>query len=557
MYHPKCAKVQLTHLCFADDLIIFTDGASSSLSAINNVLTQFYQLSGLKVNYSKSEIFCCGISSEEIKKLTAAYGFKAGVLPVRYLGVPLITGKLTEKDLKPLVSKITERMSSWASKHLSFAGRLQLISFVIQGITTFWCSTFILPKKVIKEVERLCAAFLWQSSTESARGAKVNWLSLCHPKQEGGLGLRSLTHWNVTCIMRFIWMLFTKAGSIWVAWVHEYLLKGCSFWSIRVPSDASWGWRKLLNLRQQARKLIKHIPGDGKDIYLWHDNWHPSGPLVENFGARIVQDSGFSSQAKLEVVVNGNFWKWPPARSPQLLDIQIALCDKLYPKERDQDTVIWIPSASRTYTAGRTWHWIRSKQSKVPWHRLVWFSRQIPKHSFISWLAILDRLTTKARQKKWSPNIDDTCVLCNNGSETVEHLFFKCSYAKCVWKSLSAMSEIPYLESWQQLVLWMGKRIRRKSLYQTLIKLMWNAAVYHFGRILVPIVGAVGLCWRWLRIVNGAMVVIAMTMVQSFRWGLCDNGLREWWVMFGSQDGEQETCGMIASSKKVRLCAEV
>ncbi|GKV09489.1 hypothetical protein SLEP1_g20977 [Rubroshorea leprosula] len=286
VYHPKCAKVQLTHLCFADDLIIFTDGASSFLSAINNVLTQFYQLSGLKVNYSKYEIFCCGISSEEIKKLTAAYGFKAGVLPI--------------------------------------------------------------------------------SSTEFARGAKVNWLSLCHPKQEGGLGLRSLTHWNVACIMRFIWMLFTKARSIWVAWVHEYLLKGCSFWSIRVPSDASWGWRKLLNLRQQARKLIKHIP-----------------------------DSGFSSQAKLEVVVNGNFWKWPPARSPQLLDIQIALCDKLYPKERDKDTVIWIPSASRTNTAGRTWHWIRSKQSKVPWHRLVWFSWQIPKHSFISWLAILDRFSSR------------------------------------------------------------------------------------------------------------------------------------------------------------------
>ncbi|GKV51281.1 hypothetical protein SLEP1_g57948 [Rubroshorea leprosula] len=285
-------------------------------------------------------------------------------------------------------------MSSWASKHFSFAGRLQLISSVIQGITTFWCSTFILPKKVIKEVERLCAAFLWQSSTESTRGAKVNWLSLCHPKQEGGLGLRSLMHWNV-------------------AW-----------------------------------------------------------PLVENFGAQIVQDSGFSSQAKLEVVVNGNFWKWPPARSPQLLDIQIVLCDRLYPKERDKDIVIWIPSASRTYTAGRTWHWIRSKQSSVPWHRLVWFSRQIPKHSFISWLAILDRLTTKARQKKWSPNIDDTCVLCNNGSETVEHLFFKCSYAKCVWKRLSVMSEIPYLDSWQQLVLWMGKRIRKKSLYQTLIKLM-------------------------------------------------------------------------------------
>ncbi|GKU92629.1 hypothetical protein SLEP1_g6336 [Rubroshorea leprosula] len=224
-YHPKCAKVKLTHLCFADYLIIFTDGRASSLAAIDDTLKSFYSVSGLKVNYAKSELFCCGIPTDEVQHFTSVYGFKIGTLPVRCLGVPLITGRLTGKDLKPLVSKITDKMNSWTSKHLSFAGRLQLISSVIQGVTTFWCSTFILPKKVIKEIERLCNAFLWNNSTDSAKGAKVCWQSVCFPKQEGGLGLKSLSHWNMACILRFIWMIFAKAGSIWVAWVKEYLLK--------------------------------------------------------------------------------------------------------------------------------------------------------------------------------------------------------------------------------------------------------------------------------------------------------------------------------------------
>ncbi|GKV28978.1 hypothetical protein SLEP1_g37960 [Rubroshorea leprosula] len=48
-YHPKCAKVKLTHLCFANDLIIFIDGKASSLATIVDTLKSFYSISGLKV----------------------------------------------------------------------------------------------------------------------------------------------------------------------------------------------------------------------------------------------------------------------------------------------------------------------------------------------------------------------------------------------------------------------------------------------------------------------------------------------------------------------------
>ncbi|GKV34604.1 hypothetical protein SLEP1_g42967 [Rubroshorea leprosula] len=475
-------KVQLTHLCFADDLIIFTDGSLSSVAAIDCVLKEFYVVSGLKVNYSKSEIFTCGLSLLAVQNLTATYGFKAGSLPVRYLGVPLITGRLTDKDLKPLISKITDRMNSWASKHLSFAGRLQLITSIIQGISNFWCSTFILPKRVIKEVEKLCSSFLWNGSANNAKGAKVNWPSVCYPKQEGGLGIKSLVQWNKACILRFIWMLFTKAGSIWVAWVHAYFLKGKSFWSVKIPNDASWGWRKLLKLRPQAKKLMLHSLGDGEDTFLWLDHWHPSGPLIDVYGDSVMKSSGLPYNAKVSTVVQGNYWNWPLARSQQLVQIQMALFDKLYPKEGVKDSIIWLPSRSGTFNTGSTWHWLRERQDKVPWHRLVWFSQSIPKHSFISWLAIHDRLTTRARQKKWAANINDTCLFCNSEAETSAHLFFKCSYTKQVWHKLCEMVGIPFTDTWQELLAWMGKKVRRKSLYTILIKLSWTTAVSHIWR---------------------------------------------------------------------------
>lgn len=79
---------------------------------------------------------------------------------IRYLGLALCTRKLWHEDCDPLLHKVESRMNSWSAKTLSFAGRLQLLNSVIAGITTFWCSALILPKKVIKTLTSLCNAFL-------------------------------------------------------------------------------------------------------------------------------------------------------------------------------------------------------------------------------------------------------------------------------------------------------------------------------------------------------------------------------------------------------------
>lgn len=51
-------------------------------------------------------------------------GVNKGKLPVRYLGVPLIFGKLTLKDCNSLIERITARIKAWTSRFLSFSGRL-------------------------------------------------------------------------------------------------------------------------------------------------------------------------------------------------------------------------------------------------------------------------------------------------------------------------------------------------------------------------------------------------------------------------------------------------
>lgn len=160
IYHPLCAKLKLTHLSFADDLMIFASAQEQSLQGIKGVLQEFYHISDLQVNYAKSEIFCCNVANPHC--LTAIKDIKVGNISFRYLGVPLFSKKLRDVDCKPLMDKIIARIKSSTARFFSYASRLQLISSILFSMYNCWCSVVLLPKKIAKEVGRRCSSFLWK-----------------------------------------------------------------------------------------------------------------------------------------------------------------------------------------------------------------------------------------------------------------------------------------------------------------------------------------------------------------------------------------------------------
>lgn len=140
--------MKFTHLCFADDLLIFCDGSLRSVKNVLEVLENFKELSGLSVSISKTCFFACGVKQPEIEQILSQCGLSQGTLPIRYLGVPLCTKKLTLANCEPLIQQVKSKINSWTAKTLSFAGRLVLINTVIAGISNFWCATFTIPKNV-------------------------------------------------------------------------------------------------------------------------------------------------------------------------------------------------------------------------------------------------------------------------------------------------------------------------------------------------------------------------------------------------------------------------
>ena len=136
-------------------------------------------------------------------------GIPIDALPVRYFGLPLTTKSMSRADYKPLIDKIMSHFLSWSTCALSYAGHLQLINSVIVSITNFWCSVFRLPKRCLEIIESMCSAFLWLGSPHTNTKAKVAWLDVCKPKQEGGLGIRRMEDSSRIFALSLIWQLLT------------------------------------------------------------------------------------------------------------------------------------------------------------------------------------------------------------------------------------------------------------------------------------------------------------------------------------------------------------
>lgn len=68
-YHLRCKRIKLHHVCFADDLLLFTKGDTSSVQQVMLVLDQFAAASGLKANQLKSCIYFGGVTDKVKHKI--------------------------------------------------------------------------------------------------------------------------------------------------------------------------------------------------------------------------------------------------------------------------------------------------------------------------------------------------------------------------------------------------------------------------------------------------------------------------------------------------------
>lgn len=363
---------------------------------------------------------------------------------------------MTAQDYAPLLEKIRARIRSWTARFLSFAGRMQLISSVIFSLTNFWISAFRLPKKCIEEIDSLCSAFLWSGPELNTKKAKVSWKDCCKPKEEGGLGLRSISEANDVSCLKLVWRILSSADSLWVRWIRRYLIRKGSFWSVKENSSlGSWMWKKILKYRDTAAEFAKVEVHSGSSTSFWYDSWSPHGRLIEKTQGRGVLDMGIRINDTVEKVVNSHRRRRRRGAVYTLIEEEIH---KLRTRGLDQreDTQLWKAGEDvykESFSSLETWKLTRTATTKVDWHRSIWFQFNTPKYSFMAWIAIQNRLPTGDRVSNWNTTATTTCCLCSAMLETRNHLFFQCSFSEEIWRNLThkLLSE-QYTTDWDEII---------------------------------------------------------------------------------------------------------
>ncbi|KAJ9553566.1 LOW QUALITY PROTEIN: hypothetical protein OSB04_017611 [Centaurea solstitialis] len=436
-FHSGCEQMELTHLCFADDLFVFTRGDVQSVEVLKKALDLFAIHSGLKANLEKSEIFFGNVPADTRIAIRNCLPFRLGSFPIRYLGVPLSPVRLKRSDYGVLTMKIRNRIQNWKMKFLSFAGRRQLVISVLQGLQLYWMAIYVFPAAVVHDIEGLLREFLWAHGTATRGKCHVAWRDVCLPLSSGGLGFKRLDWWNRALVAKHIWDLVTHRNSLWVTWVHQHSLRGCQFWIARRNARWSWVLSKIMDIRSLVRRFIKVTIGDGANTHAWEDNWITCGPLSSFLTPRFIHNNELTMQASVADLIHFTGGVWPQNWIDR---VPILANHPMPPISQDSDSIWWTgANALANFTVKIAYESLQGDIVEVPWHKAVWFRGHIPKHAFVMWMACRKRLMTQDRMMHWKEVPPDLkCSLCKLVMDSHEHLFFQCPFSLQVWQKVCA-----------------------------------------------------------------------------------------------------------------------
>ena len=123
----------------------------------------------------------------------------------------------------------------------------------------------------IDDIHQLIRGFLWCNGDYKRGKATVAWDDICLPKHEGGLGIRCLRVFNLALMSTHIWNIVSNKESLWVRWIHTYKLRGRTLRDICPTATMSWGWCKILQLRDVIKPYFWMQIGNGLNTSLWYD----------------------------------------------------------------------------------------------------------------------------------------------------------------------------------------------------------------------------------------------------------------------------------------------
>jgi hypothetical protein len=134
--------------------LLVLEAYPKQLFVLKALLNSFADLTGLKVNYTISNIYPINVSDEKMEILSMTFNCQIGTYHFPYLGLPLGLTKPKVEDFLPIVNRIERRLTS-TSIFLNEAGKLEMVNSVLMALPTFYMCTLKLPPTMVKQMTNI------------------------------------------------------------------------------------------------------------------------------------------------------------------------------------------------------------------------------------------------------------------------------------------------------------------------------------------------------------------------------------------------------------------
>lgn len=148
-------------------------------------------------------------------------------------------------------------------------------------------------------------------------------------------------------------------------------------------------------------------------MMLWKEPWNELGVMYNQFLQVLEYHPSCHQNVTVVVVIEGKKWHIPDHARVLLPNIFKHM--EWVTIGEGKDSWVWTTAHSGKYRMKETYERIIKRKMEVEWPKIVWFKKRIPRHSFITWIAILGGIKIQDKLYSWGLINSCICVFYDRG----------------------------------------------------------------------------------------------------------------------------------------------
>ena len=461
---------------FADDTTILSMLKQESITAIFQTFDIFEGVTGLKINYDKTELLRIGSLCNSQAKLYTQKPVNWTNDPLLILGVNVTQSRkdLVEANFPQLLTKIQNVSKIWKMRNLTIYGKILLAKSLLISQLTYKLSLLPTPsKEYLKEVNSLISNFIWNDKPPriakdilllplekgglkltdivfQEKGLKISWVKRI--LEESKEDLRKMANLTIPDCDGLIWLGNLKVVDVDLVRIGN---KG-NMWDSILSAWCSYNYREPITVEEILNQPLwynSHIRRQNKPFVI---------RALYNRGLVYIKDIVNVEQGQImsfsEVTVLSGHLQLNIFYNQLLSAIPQKWKQTLRQSCHIDAWVEIIPNVKVICKVQKITKFIHQKMTeklpidltrKIKWESdlnitiseddwLGFFTNMYEatiynKLRFLQYRLLHRTLVTNVQRFKWGTLETDVCSFCGMAPELYSHLFYKCEFVKILW----------------------------------------------------------------------------------------------------------------------------